>query len=119
MDLINPYAVMRNTATLEAYRAYTRKATQPLFALGALPFCLAPVALALSRRMFHGSATHWTWTVAALALSCGLGALCLGVGVWRMAKYRRENPIPDEWRQVPRSSPPPVPARRPRRPPPG
>ncbi len=112
MDPINPYAVMRNTATLEAYRAYTRKATQPLFALGILPFCLTPVALALSRRALHASPATWTWTLVVVLLSWGLGGLCLGVGIWRMARYRRENPIPDEWRLVPRTTSPPVPARR-------
>jgi hypothetical protein len=54
--------------------------------------------------------------LASLALVMALSGILFAVGFMRMIRFRRENPIPDEWRQVPRSSWPPAPGQRPRLP---
>lgn len=118
MEPINPYAVTRNSATHAAYRAYVRgvyRAGQPFIALGVLPMLLMPGAAVL---MGDHALQRWQiaskWPFTAVVLLLGLGGLSIGVGLLRMAKYRREHPIPDEWRPLPRSSWRPVPGRRPR-----
>ena len=118
MEQINPYAVVRNTATYEAYRAYMReayRASQPFFVLGLLPMLLMPGASVLMEsHSFHRSMMDSRWAFTAVIASLGLGGVSMGLGFLRMAKYRRDHPIPDEWRQVPRASWPPVGAQRPR-----
>jgi hypothetical protein len=120
VEHINPYAVIRNTATYEAYKAYIRKsfgAGQPFIALGMLPTFLIPMATALvGGRSPHQLSIEWKWAAAAVLVSLGLSGVSVVFGFLRMAKFRREHPIPDEWRQVPRASWPPVPARTPRLP---
>jgi len=106
VEPINPYAVMRNTATLQAYRAYVRdayRAGQPFIGLGVLPMLLMPgTAVLMGDHSLHRLPIDWKWWFAAVTLLLGLAGLSMGVGFLRMAKYRREHPIPGEWRQVPR-----------------
>jgi hypothetical protein len=120
VEHINPYAVIRNTATYEAYKAYIRKsygAGQPFIILGLLPTFLMPMATTLlGSRTLHVAPIDLRWAMAAVFMAFALGAVSFAIGVLRVAKYRREHPMPDEWRQVPRVSWPPVPARTPRLP---
>jgi len=105
MELINPYAVMRNTATLEAFKAYNRKAAlagQPFFIFGFLLTSLNPQVPFFGSRGLRNSPSDFRWAFAALALSIVVGAVFIAVGVWRTIRFRRENPIPDDWRQIPR-----------------
>ncbi len=108
MEQINPYAVMRNTATYEAFKAYSRKAAmagQPFFVGGLLLSLLAPqVFLFGSRWLLHKSPPDWRWAFACMALSMAVGGVLLGVGFMKTIRFRRDHPIPDEWRQVPRAS---------------
>jgi hypothetical protein len=112
VEQINPYAVVRNTATYEAYRAYMRdayKASQPFFALGMLPMLLMPgAAVLMETHTLHRSLMDSRWAFTAVIASLSLGGLSMGVGFLRMAKYRRDHPIPNEWRQIPIVGPPPI-----------
>ena len=106
MEQINPYAVMRNTATYEAFKAYSRKtamAGQPFFIGALLLGVLAPqIFLFGSRWLLHKSPLDWRLAFACMALSVGLSGVLLGVGVLKTIRFRREHPIPEEWRQIPR-----------------
>ena len=120
MELISPYAVMRNTATFKAYRAYSRKAGlagQPFFVVGFLLTSFSPQILFFGSRWLRNSPSDLRWAFVVLALSIVVGAVFIAVGVWRTIRFRRENPIPEEWRQIPRIKTPFVPGRTP--PPPG
>jgi hypothetical protein len=109
VDLINPYAVLRNTATYDAFKAYSRKAAMsghPFFMAGVFLGVLAPQILLFgSRWLPHKSPLDWRWAFACLALSVALSGICLGIGAMRTIRFRREHPIPEEWRQVPHISP--------------
>ena len=116
MELINPYAVMRTTATFEAYKAYNRKAAlagQPFFIFGFLLTSFSPQLLFFGSRWLRNSPSGLRWAFVVLALSIVVGAVFIAVGVWRTVRFRRENPIPDEWRQIPRIRTPLVPGRTP------
>ena len=108
MEQINPYAVIRNTATHEAYKAYNRKAAmagQPFFSLAIVLLGLAPAMGLFSREVLHRP--HGDLRVAFLCyfVPVTLAAILMLVGVVRMLRFRKANPIPDEWRQVPRANP--------------
>ena len=108
MEQINPYAVIRNTATYEAFKAYTRRAAmagQPFFIGGFFLSILTPQLLLFgSRWLLHTSSLDWRWAVACMALPIGLGAVLMGVGVVKTLRFRREHPVPEEWRQIPRAN---------------
>jgi len=118
LEQINPYAVIRNTATYEAYKAYNRKLAMtgmPFLPIGLFMGLLAPQLLLHGGRwLFYKSPLEVKWAFASLILSMAVSLALMGVGALRMIKFRRENPIPDEWRQVPRIRTPLVPARKPR-----
>jgi hypothetical protein len=122
LERINPYAVTRNTATYEAYRAYMReavKAGQPfllvVFLVALLPVILMPLSVTFEKRLAHGQPADVRLLLAVLlAPPILIGALAV-LGFLRMRRFRREHPIPDEWRQIPRVTPWPAPAQRPRR----
>jgi hypothetical protein len=104
MVLINPYAVMRNTATHEAYKAYMRGLTNagaPLFLGMMLPALWLPFQFLIGPRFDHatrgGLPLFLAWSLAPAVLA----VLLVIVGALRIARYKREHPIPDEWRQVP------------------
>ena len=110
MERINPYAVMRNTATYEAYRARMRaimRAGQPFSIVALICWCawLPLFGLALNR--------GGIWLAAADFVLVGIGVIFGAIAAIRMRRYQREHPIPDEWRPIPRVSWPPVPARKP------
>jgi hypothetical protein len=107
VEQINPYAVMRNTATYEAFKAYKReamKAGAPFFVVGTT---LIPVSISLqglteqafvhSGRVALPLLMAWTMAPAVLCL------LFTAIGALRIRQFRREHPIPEEWRQVPRA----------------
>jgi len=105
MVLINPYAVMRNTATHKAYKAYMRGLTNagaPLFLAMMLPALWLPFQFLIGRRFDHATRADLplllAWSVAPAILAAALAI----IGAVRIARYRREHPIPDEWRQIPR-----------------
>ena len=108
MDLINPYAVMRTTATLEAYKARQRAlgmATQPFSTIGLI--CIIAgwsliVAAPAEKWLLHRLGLLALPIPAGLAL---IGTVGVAIGFMRMRRYQREHPIPDEWRQVPRIKP--------------
>jgi hypothetical protein len=108
VEQINPFAVVRNTATHEAFKAYKReemKAGAPFFLVGA---ALLPVSLSfqgLTEQAFVQSGKVDLLLLVAWAMAPAV--LCLlftGIGVLRMRRFRREHPIPAEWRQIPRAS---------------
>jgi hypothetical protein len=116
LEHINPYAVMRSTATLEAYKARQKgliRAAQPFASIALLCgiFGWAMIAFPATGR----------WALenlgpVALLIPAGLilvATVCLAIGWLGARRYRRENPIPDEWRQVPRVSWPPGTGQRP------
>ncbi len=108
MEQINPYAVMRNTATYEAYRAYNRaswKAGQGLVLAGTmLPALWVPLELLVGQRLGHTRVAEMPLLAVLLIAPTILSLACLTIGALKIAKFRREHPIPDEWRQVPRAS---------------
>jgi hypothetical protein len=118
VDQINPYAVVRNTATYEAFKAYQRRAAgagAPFLVIGFVLSVFSPQVFMLGGRwLFHRPAPDAKWALWGLAASVALGGVLCVVGVIRMIRFKRENPIPDEWRQVPRVSWPSVPGQRPR-----
>jgi hypothetical protein len=118
LEQINPYAVTRNTATYEAYRAYCRemmKAGQGLVVLGtALPALWIPVGMLLLRRFGQPRVADFPLLLAIMLAPAVLSGLLVLIGCVNMQRYRREHPMPEEWRQVPRASWPPVAAQRPR-----
>jgi hypothetical protein len=121
LEQINPYAVMRNTATYEAFKAYNRKSARagaPFLVFGFLLAALSPQVFIIlgGRWLFHRPAPDAKWAFWGLAASVALGAVLGAIGVIRTARFRRENPIPDEWRQIPRAGRPPVSSQRPRLP---
>jgi protein-S-isoprenylcysteine O-methyltransferase Ste14 len=109
VELINPFAVVRNTATHEAYKAYVRKAAwagQPFFFAGIVLGVLTPqVFFMLTRSLLHKPLLDWRWALTGVGLSMALGIGLMGIGAWRTIRFRKDNPMPDEWRQVPRSNP--------------
>jgi uncharacterized membrane protein len=116
VELINPYAVMRNTATFEAYKARQRGlllAAQPFASIGIL------CGVASWAMIFFPRATRWAFEhlgPASLLIPAGLilvGTVCVAIGFLNVRRYRRDNPIPDEWRQVPRVRSPLAPSRKP------
>ena len=114
MEQINPYAVMRNTATLKAYRAYNReaaKAGQAFFVAVVIfnPAFWLPIESLVERRFVHGKAADLPLLAALVFAPAVLSLLFLVIGVLKMRRFRREHPIPDEWRQIPRTTWPFVP----------
>ena len=120
MDLINPYAVMRDTATFEAYKAYGRKAAragQLFFIGGFLSGILVPELFIFGGRwLLHKSPLDWRWALIAVVVAEAAGLGLLAIGIMRVLRFRRDNPVPDEWRQIPRIRTPLVAGRRPRLP---
>jgi hypothetical protein len=118
LEQINPYAVVRNTATYEAFKAYHRKAAgagAPFFIFGFMLTMLSPQVFMLGGRwLLHSPTPEARWALWGLAASIFLGAILCAVGVIRMIRFRREHPIPEEWRQIPRSTWPPALEQRPR-----
>jgi hypothetical protein len=118
LEQINPYAVTRNTATYEAYRAYCRdmmKAGQGLVVLGSvLPALWLPLEMLLLRRFGQPKVADLPLFLVVLFAPAVLSGLLVLIGYVNMQRYRREHPMPEEWRQVPRASWPPAPAQRPR-----
>jgi hypothetical protein len=114
VEQINPYAVVRNTATYEAYRAYNRaawKAGQGLVMAGmVLPGLWVPLELLIGQRLGHTRGAEVPLLAVFLIAPTILSLACLIVGALKIAKFRREHPIPEEWRQIPRFT---WPARRP------
>ena len=108
MEHINPYAVMRSTATLEAYKARQKglvRAAQPfagvaiLCGLAGWPMIALPM---IERWVFQHLGPVGLLIPAGLIL---VGTASLAMGLLGMRRYQRENPIPDEWRQIPRIRP--------------
>jgi hypothetical protein len=108
VELINPYAVMRSTATLEAYKARQRgmgMATQPFSTLGVI------CGIAGWSLVVVAPTEKWLFVHLgpfAILIPAGLflvGGASVAIGFMRMRRYQREHPIPDEWRQVPRIKP--------------
>ena len=102
MERINPYAVTRNTATYEAYRAYNREATKagaPFFLVGIifLPIWI-PLQVLAEQRFAH--ARDFPILVAIMMAPAVLCLLFTAIGVLRIRRYRREHPIPEAWRQA-------------------
>jgi hypothetical protein len=119
MERINAYAVMRNTATHDAYRAYIREATkagQPFLLLGLIMSMTTPMLLTFGGLLGH-SPEDWKWALGGLIAMMAACGVILGIGLMKIAKFRRDHPIPEEWRQIPRVSwPPPYPGQKPRLP---
>jgi hypothetical protein len=119
VERINPYAVMRNTATLEAYRARQRAlmlSGQPFTSLAV--FCLFLGCFLLPRfedipRVFGLSPFASVLVLDGLLANTLAGGVFAVIAVLRIRRYGREHPIPDEWRQVPRASWPTRPRQRP------
>jgi hypothetical protein len=108
LEQINPYAVIRSTATYEAYKAYNRKvmlAGQPYITLALVLITLGPASALGARAFLHRPAGDWRVAFACYFLPVTLAAVFMLVGVARMVLFKKTHPIPDEWRQVPRSSP--------------
>jgi hypothetical protein len=118
LEQINPYAVMRNTATYEAFRAYHReliRAGQGLVVLGTiLPSLWIPIEFALARRLGQPKLGDMPLFLAVVLGPAVLSGLLVVIGYLKMQRYRREHPMPEEWRQVPRVNWPPAAAQRPR-----
>ena len=118
MEHINPYAVMRNTATHEAYKAYNREAMKAgrfLFLGIFLPPIWLPIEMIVARRFDHPMMADLPLFSAFVFGPAVLSALLVLIGGLQMRRFRREHPIPEEWRQVPRVRWP-VPAQKPRLP---
>ena len=108
MELINPYAVVRNTATHEAYKAYNRKAAmagQPYISLAIALLGLGPAAAMIAREVLHRPHRDLWVVFICYLVPVTLAAILMLVGVVRMLRFRKANPIPDEWRQIPRANP--------------
>jgi hypothetical protein len=121
LEQINPYAVMRNTATYEAFRAYHRglhKAGAPLFLGMTLPALWLPIGMFVSRGLGQPRMAGLPLFLMAALGPAALSGLLVLIGALNMRRYRREHPLPEEWRQVPRASWP-VASQRPRLPPQG
>lgn len=106
MEPINPYAVMRNTAAHDAYKAYRRKAAlagQPYTTLAILMLALSPAGSMVARTFLHRPARDWWVAIACYVLPAILAAVFVAIGGARMLHFRKANPIPDEWQQVPRA----------------
>ena len=115
MERINPYAVMRNTATHDAYRAYCRdaaKAAWPFLIPFAIMPAFLPMAMVFGARLPHCPVVDWKWPLGVMIVWIALSVTLMGFGLVRMARFRREHPIPQAWRQVPRFSWPTVAGRR-------
>src|ERR1700761_8249975 len=105
MEHINPYAVMRNTATHEAYKAYNRKAFlagQPYVLLATALASLAPGTALIVRDLLHRPRGDLWIASGCYTLPITLAAILMIVGLIRIRRFKKANPIPDEWRQVPR-----------------
>ena len=85
-----PTEILRNTATLEAWRAYNRKAHAPLFLAMVPTVCFSaatPAMLVLSRRG-HG------WLPFAVFLACEVVVLAwLVVAGIKVHAYKRAHPF--------------------------
>jgi hypothetical protein len=108
VERINSYAVMRNTATFEAYRAYNRaamKAAGPFFLMGTifLPLWISLQVL-VEPRFVHARMAGLPLFVAWMIGPAVLCLLFTAIGLLRVRQHRREHPIPEEWRQVPRTN---------------
>ena len=117
MQHIDRFAILRNTATYEAYQARNRailRAGQPFTILAAtFAAVLYGAGLPLFFRHLLGQllgpehqnlipmVTRW---YAGLAGVCALGlAVCVALAFVRIQRYRRDHPIPDEWLLAPGS----------------
>ena len=117
MELINPYAVMRNTATFEAYKAYSRKATgQPYISLALLLAALAPASAMAARVFLHRLPGDGLVALACYLVPVTLAVILMITGGVKARRFRKANPMPEEWRQIPRIRTPLVPERKPRLP---
>ena len=117
MDRINPYAVMRNTATYEAYTAYRREAAKAgrlLFVGIFAPGLWLPIEMIVAKRFDYPKSVDLPLLLMFVLGPAVVSGLLVLVGGLRMARFRREHPIPEAWRQVPRVSWPRVPGRTPR-----
>jgi len=116
LEQINPYAVMRNTATHDAYRAYRRaemNAGLRLVYLGILlPSLWLPITMLVARRFDHPKMVDLPLFLAFNLGPAVLSGMLVLIGGLQMRRFRREHPIPDEWRLIPRVSWPQVPGRK-------
>ncbi len=89
--------VLRNTKTLEAYRARMRAARRQATPFFLLPAMLNPAMLFLGLPRFRGAlrqAGPAVWWICAVAwLFVTLGAIA--IGVYRQQKYLRDHPFID------------------------
>ena len=114
MEQINPYAVIRNTATYEAFKAYHRKAMgQPYLSLGFLLAALGPAGAMAARVFFHRPSGDGLVALACYLVPVSLAVVLMVVSGMKASRFRKANPMPDEWRQVPRIRVPLVPGRKP------
>ena len=85
-----PTNILRNTATLEAWRAYNRKAHAPLFLAMAPSICmsaLTPVMIVLLRH-------NHVWLPFAIFLACEVAVLVwLVVAGLKVLAYKRATPF--------------------------
>ena len=108
MEQINPYAVMRNTATHEAYKAYNRKvamAGQPFVSLAFALIGLTPAMGLFAREVLHRPHRDPWVAFACYFVPVTLAAVLAAIGGVRVLRFKKANPIPDEWRLVPRANP--------------
>lgn len=107
MEPVNPYAIMRNTATLQAYKARQKsliQAAQPFATIGLLCGFFGWLMIVMPETSRWALEHLGPW---ALLIPAGLilvGTVCLAIGFLGVRRYRREHPMPDEWRQVPRAN---------------
>lgn len=106
VEHINPYAVVRNTQAHEAYRAYRRAEMNSglglLFLGMLLPALWLPLEMFVARRFDHPRTADSPLLLAFIGGPAALSGLLVLVGGLQLRRFRREHPIPDAWRQIPR-----------------
>ena len=104
MQHIDLYAVMRNTATLEAYRARQRAVVRAAWPFSIVAAVFAAAAwpsflyIHYARRLFPGESPIITARVGVFVVACLIGfGVCAALAGFRVWRYRRDHPIPQDW----------------------